>query len=1841
MERINSMKNASLTSLRIKIFLGILVSSMASLSMAQTPIVLKRYVCPDATSSSFTYNAIRAEKSDSYCLLGGSDGTRINITVSGATDVGTVTKSRVDDGSPGHGAQIDIAWVPGKTGIIIIDVYYDKKIYKGFPSTKCKWTGNRYMYTYEIHREYVSPGGVFAGADVATASGNESVSTFNLTYSPTTSAYLTSQEWMATKIRYQNGRDAAAIETPIVKSENNYLATPVTYYTTGKGAFVLQSEVYAEVNGQCGQWYPVPPKTLNVYSSCYQDDVSVVDIHPVGLTPHLDDGSYTVQTETEYSLEVVGITDFSSHFTWSTNGGTDITLSDNTFTVHKTTGSYRIEAIPNDQGCPVPKALKILTGGQNTTIDYDCSIVVPEYFSRDPFNFQMDDIIFHHFATHLQSKRSIVVMPGVTLDLGAELSLEVTPISENSDLQMNFTQQKSFDEYGRLLSESRSYFDDRGQPLQTQYKNISDQVILANAVVYDAYGRQVISTLAAPVLADPSKSCPIDDQDGLGMLFSFKENFINGPTGKYNYKDFDLTNESSPVAVDAAEEGTLGWYYSANNGNTPASDLHEPQVATTQYPYSRTLYHHDGSGNVKGVTKPGDAFKAGSTHLPTADQEPVAVNDPYFNTDFNSYLSIRERDLALPRPASVEGEFFRNVAIDGSGKKSVAYTDKSGHTIISLYFGDSETPITKSYQFYDNAGRLLASISPNGLNQYAVDQNNASNFNDIDKTRYFYNNKGRLSAVEEKTAGQASNGISRTEYVYRRDGKIRFSQNQVQRTASSPRYSYTNYDDSGRPIESGEFEKIAGGVAFNSAEMKNILETTTLDGGIPENSGTKTERTFTYYDETYGTVPLGRIQRFVHGAVSATKKDNIITTWYSYDERGRVEWMIQDITGFGIKTLDYRYGPTGQVQEVVYQRGVNADQFTHFYEYDQDGRIHKVFTTRELLVYDKLGKLTNTGITYNSRGEILNPGVLEHQATYSYYLHGPLKRVELATRQRDTYMTLQGIDYVYTADGALKSINHADTSKDPGGDGTTRQDVRPDVFGMTLEYYPNDYTSAKDEHEPITITGDYDDQYTGLIKSMRWHSPTLPDKQFAYVYNYDERNQFTKADWGTVTAGVFATNSLLKPYHESIGGYDANGNIASLQRNANILKPTSNFTYDLSYNYKPMTNMLQSITKGQGQNAETFRSYVYDDLGQMTKETEGGESKFVVYDLTGKVTGVYADENHTQPITTYVYDDRGFRLSKTSYGKTFLPSLLTFYVRDASGNIVSTYEKVIGVDQDIRPTEMPVYGSGRIGLYKPVFGITLYEINDHLGNVRAVIGEKLTAEYMATMETERNAKEIEDFEKVNPSPTSQDINHTPQQVVVDGQTYDIANNNEVLRMNNRPAGELHPDPIGTGIMLPVHPGDVIDAEVFAKYANFNVSNNNPVGGLSSFLYNAFKNTSGGVDISSIFNVVETPGFGAMNVWSKLDDTQPKAFLNYLLFDNDFNLQQDDDGQGGFDFDQVSSAAEITEVPSGHERLSLENIMIQKEGFIYIYVSNESDQNMDVYFDDLKVIQHYSDIVAGGDFYPFGLAINDRQINRDAYRHGYEGKFSEKDDETGWNHFELREFDPVIGRWLQKDPAGQYNSPYVGMGNNPVNSIDPNGGFEVPIHVAITYYAAGSVSLNLKSDNFKELVRGVKAADYLGFAMDYHFDNRSNYIEIIDNWVKVNDRMNSTKSYRVMGTVLHTVQDFYAHSNYAILYADWYAKNNDYNLPTSIPTFDEALKMDGFRDVLQNDLKTGRFNLVEWAIQEKLLGKFLGPDSHQAMNLDDAEGYLGRLARTAAEQHSAQMMKEFEDKNGNN
>jgi RHS repeat-associated protein len=85
-----------------------------------------------------------------------------------------------------------------------------------------------------------------------------------------------------------------------------------------------------------------------------------------------------------------------------------------------------------------------------------------------------------------------------------------------------------------------------------------------------------------------------------------------------------------------------------------------------------------------------------------------------------------------------------------------------------------------------------------------------------------------------------------------------------------------------------------------------------------------------------------------------------------------------------------------------------------------------------------------------------------------------------------------------------------------------------------------------------------------------------------------------------------------------------------------------------------------------------------------------------------------------------------------------------------------------------------------------------------------------------------------------------------------------------------------------------------------------------------------------------------------------------------------------------------------------------------------------------------------EVLSYTDFYPHGGILPGRNyVSSNAYRYDYQGQ--EKDPETNWSNFELRMYDANLARWMSPDPYGEFHSPYLAMGNNPVSTIDPDGG----------------------------------------------------------------------------------------------------------------------------------------------------------------------------------------------------
>jgi len=576
-----------------------------------------------------------------------------------------------------------------------------------------------------------------------------------------------------------------------------------------------------------------------------------------------------------------------------------------------------------------------------------------------------------------------------------------------------------------------------------------------------------------------------------------------------------------------------------------------------------------------------------------------------------------------------------------------------------------------------------------------------------------------------------------------------------------------------------------------------------------------------------------------------------------------------------------------------------------------------------------------------------------------------------------------------------------------------------------------------------------------MLKAVRWHSAVDSHVPRAYAFTYDNVNQLDNADWGNVTGtlngGYGISPSGVQAYKEDIGSYDKNGNIEGLTRKNKAGLNIANYTY----NYTTNSNKLEQIT-GSGN-----ITYEYNLMGQMTKQTESPDTFNIKYNAYGLVSEI-RNGTGKRVIIKYRYDDRGNRIVKTLYDRNVAsnPEIKsTYYVYDAGGNVLATYEKISGTTQLI---EVPVYAAGRVAVYKPLVATTFYEVSDHLGNVRGVIGKPETLIYTATLEdngqavyTNPRVQEMAYFKNLSSSSvTDTRFNKSPATTAVPTP----ANSAYLKWISGMVGQDAAQKSIGPSIGLKVEAGDKIDVEVYVKYKKKTTySRSGIVGAMASILGGNFAGTAAGIDVLATSTQVFNNGASAavaISGGAGAENTRPHAYVNALVYDRGFNVN--------------NSLTKVERVPltagfdagneafSNHQMLTISTITITEPGYIYIYVSNESE-NTEVWFDDLKITHQRSNVVAGADYYPFGLAMENREITREDYRYGYQGQFSEEDSVTDYNEFDLRFYDAKIGRWLDVDPEGQFVSPYLAMSNRPNSMIDKDGGMS-----SVAWFGVGAV-----------------------------------------------------------------------------------------------------------------------------------------------------------------------------------
>src|SRR6201992_1831179 len=266
---------------------------------------------------------------------------------------------------------------------------------------------------------------------------------------------------------------------------------------------------------------------------------------------------------------------------------------------------------------------------------------------------------------------------------------------------------------------------------------------------------------------------------------------------------------------------------------------------------------------------------------------------------------------------------------------------------------------------------------------------------------------------------------------------------------------------------------------------------------------------------------------------------------------------------------------------------------------------------------------------------------------------------------------------------------------------------------------------------------------------------------------------------------------------------------------------------------------------------------------------------------------------------------------------------------------------------------------------------------------------------------------------------------------------------------------------GPALLLKVMTGDSISVGVKSYYVSGGTAGSN-TSSLNSVLNNladglvALGGGGGHGTIATLNNTSGSPVYGALNSFLPSYDTtppsKPKAYLNWMLLDNQFNYVSGNNQSGAI---PVGSPNVLNTLAT--------TIKLKHSGYLYIWVSNET-QNWQVFFDNLSVQDYSGPMLEETHYYPFGLTmrgISDKAIKSNYAENKYrfqkqELQNKEFSDGSGLEMYEFkyRFDDPQIGRFWRTDPLAskyEYNSPYAFSENHVTGHIELEGLEKFPIN----------------------------------------------------------------------------------------------------------------------------------------------------------------------------------------------
>ena len=784
-----------------------------------------------------------------------------------------------------------------------------------------------------------------------------------------------------------------------------------------------------------------------------------------------------------------------------------------------------------------------------------------------------------------------------------------------------------------------------------------------------------------------------------------------------------------------------------------------------------------------------------------------------------------------------------------------------------------------------------------------------------------------------------------------------------------------------------------------------------------------------------------------------------------------------------------------QTQSINYMQGTDVATS----QYTWDGRVianlisHNINSTKTInpqshlvasaMTYDAMGRLIT--ITKTISSTVNGVAVAAKSSLIVTNQYNELSQLHITTLGNN----LESLTYDYNVRGWLLGANRNYIS---GASNTNK-------FGFELAY---DNTASVAPGNAYNAA-----DYNGVVAGTTWKSAGDGiNRRFSYTY--DNLNRLLSAPFKQNTTGTiwdnspidFSISNLSYDANGNIGSMTQNGYIIGGSQ------AIDNLTYSYVNGKNAGTGANYSNRLVNVMDASNNPSSSLGDLHYPSSKT--GSNVDYNYDANGNITSDYNraisaisywnELNLPNTITVtnkgtiqYTYDAAGNKLQKIAtennvtvpYNNTNYTTNIITTTKYVDGFVYKTvsYSNAALSSLNLNNTDVFQFTGNEVGRirFKPAIGTVLatyafdYFIKDNLGNVRMVLTDETPTDIYPAATLEKAsynggiAATVEgQYYNINSADIITTATSLPWFAALAGSSYANTNGNPanpdpysdqnsgIYSANVYWLNGVTGDKTGLGITLKVVAGDQFS--IFGKsvwhnptsaaviYQPITSALSNFLAGFASSLNGSSLITHGitGASLAGVSTTTIPLGNFLNNTPNNGNQPNgliaPKAAINWILFDDQFRPLS-------VGTNLVKTTPDV--IYSHNFPL---NMTIAKSGYLYVYCSNES--NMDVYFDNLQVTLTHGPILEENHYYPVGLAmaaICDRAFGKQQNYYHYQGNEMQNQewyDGTGLEEYDFhaRYYDQQLGVWHNQDPAGQFSSPYLAMGDSWVNGTDPDG-----------------------------------------------------------------------------------------------------------------------------------------------------------------------------------------------------